>query len=339
LVNHIPKPLAIKTAWLSRLAVPDSVIFDSSIGLKSAKMVLEATEYGVITWPIIPRVAEGQRSYKFDIGPDAKEEFLHISDLKNWMCQPIDMVPPALCKEIGPDGLPCGIRAVLTSTTAVGYLRFSAKHCFPCMRLHELQEMIKLFEIPVATLPSTKGEATHVCLKYVLPMADDKEIADIMELGNASTKRLPFHSVLTQEGIETLVDEVLPHDAKAEIVGAAKDYKKYVEAVRTAAVAKAKPKAKAAAKKKKKCGEKDLLVCELGRKYLPEAVDCGLTNETEWHTRFKATYPALAPPFQTSMCYEEGCNVSKRAAMLFCVQWCWTEHTRKTEEECPWDLS
>ena len=304
-------------------------------------MILDATEYGVIVWPIIPRVHEGQRSYKFDVDPAAKEEFLHISDLKNRMYQPIDMVPPASCKETRPDGSPCGIRAVVTSGTVVGLLRFSAKNCFPCMRTTEFQELIKLLEIPVDSMPTTIGEPTHVCLKYVMPLADDKEIARIMELSNRRQLRLPFPSVLMQEGVETLIDEVMPHNAKAEMMDAAKGYKKYVESVKMAAVGKAKAKPKAGpVRKEKKCGEKDLLVCELGRKYLPLGVpECGLTNETEWHTRFKATYPSLSPPFQTSMCYEEGCNISKRAAMLFCVQWCWTEHTRKTDAECPWDLS
>jgi len=336
LLKNVTTPLDIKRSWLSRLAVPDSIIFEQDKGLKSAKMVLEVTDYGVITWPVLPRLHGGQRSYKLDLDKDARHEYVHITDLKHWMCQSIDIVPPASCKELTLDGVSCGIRAVVTSATVVGLLRFSAKHCFPGFRQHEFIELIKLLEIPVDTLPTTKGEATHVCLKYVLPLADDKEIADIMELGNNALKRLPFQSVLTQEGIDTLVDEVMPHDAKAELMGAAKEYKKYVESVKTAAVAKAKAKAKpAAGRKKKKCGEKDLLVCELGRKYLPIAPECSLTNETEWHTRFKATYPCLSPPDQTSICYEEGCNVSKRAAMLFCVNWAWVEHTKKQRKNAP----
>ena len=220
--------------------------------MKSAKMVLEVTDYGVITWPVLPRLHGGQRSYKLDLDKDARHEYVHITDLKHWMCQSIDIVPPASCKELTLDGVSCGIRAVVTSATVVGLLRFSAKHCFPGFRQHEFIELIKLLEIPVDTLPTTKGEATHVCLKYVLPLADDKEIADIMELGNNALKRLPFQSVLTQEGIDTLVDEVMPHDAKAELMGAAKEYKKYVESVKTAAVAKAKAKAKPAAGRKKR---------------------------------------------------------------------------------------
>ena len=252
LLKNVTTPLDIKRSWLSRLAVPDSIIFEQDKGLKSAKMVLEVTDYGVITWPVLPRLHGGQRSYKLDLDKDARHEYVHITDLKHWMCQSIDIVPPASCKELTLEGVSCGIRAVVTSATVVGLLRFSAKHCFPGFRQHEFIELIKLLEIPVDTLPTTKGEATHVCLKYVLPLADDKEIADIMELGNNALKRLPFQSVLTQEGIDTLVDEVMPHDAKAELMGAAKEYKKYVESVKTAAVAKAKAKAKPAAGRKKR---------------------------------------------------------------------------------------
>ena len=39
-------------------------------------------------------------------------------------------------------------------------------------------------------------------------------------------------------------------------------------------------------------GAKDLHFAELARKYLPENVaECSLSNEADWHTRSKCTYP------------------------------------------------
>ena len=132
---------------------------------------------------------------------------------------PVDRnVPPASCKELTTDGAPCGIRAVATSSTSVCLFHFSAKHCFPAFLLHELIELINLSDIPVDAMLSTKGEATHVCIKYFLPLAET------MEPSNAPLKRLPSQSVLTQEAIDTLVDEAMLHDAKAELMGATNEH-------------------------------------------------------------------------------------------------------------------
>ena len=48
-------------------------------------------------------------------------------------------------------------------------------------------------------------------------------------------------------------------------------------------------------------GEKYLTFVDFARKYLPPSVaECSLSNETDWHTRFKVTYPTWLPPHQTS---------------------------------------
>jgi hypothetical protein len=139
LIKARMNPLKVNTAWLARLAVPDSIIFNINVGLKGAKLVLDANEFGIIVWPVRARVANGQRSYKIDLSEDTTVEYLHIHSLKDWCCQPLDQVAPAGCKELLPDGRPVGIRHVVTSTSSTGFLHFSADHCFPLMRVIEMQ--------------------------------------------------------------------------------------------------------------------------------------------------------------------------------------------------------
>ena len=87
-------------------------------------------------------------------------------------------------------------------------------------------------------------------------------------------------------------------------------------------------------------GAKDLHFAELARKYLPENVaECSLSNETDWHTRFKCTYPTWLPPHQISASYEDADPTTKRAAMVHCVSWAWSHHEVQTGELCPWGLS
>ena len=61
-------------------------------------------------------------------------------------------------------------------------------------------------------------------------------------------KNIVFGTVISDLGVADLADDLFPHDLKDDMVQAAKEYSKAVEAMEFAAV----PKAKAAGAKKKK---------------------------------------------------------------------------------------
>lgn len=109
----------------------------------------------------------------------------------------------------------------------------------------------------------------------------------------------------------------MDHDEKKELVDAKVKYDKHVAALKALSL-KAKPKAKegARAPKKRKCGEKDLLMVEIAKKYLPTAPFTTVTTETEWHTRFRVTYPTAVLPNSTSCCYDDKREKSKRGGYV-----------------------
>jgi hypothetical protein len=139
--------------------------------------------------------------------------------------------------------------------------------------------------------------------------------------------------------LSSFADDLIDHDEKKEFVDAKVKYDKHVAALK-ALTLKAKPKAKAGARapKKRKCCEKDLIMVEIAKKYLPTSPFTTITTESEWHTRFRVTYPTAVLLNSTSCCYDDKCEKSKREAMLFCLRWAWKEHTFLTEEVCPWEL-
>ena len=202
--------------------------------------------------------------------------------------------------------------------------------------------MIVLLEVPCDRVPVLKHDITKLLLKYILHDLDDVQIAEIMAQNTNLKPKVDCHSVIAQEGLEGFVDDIVDPDTKADVKEEAANYLKHVKAMKLAAIPKAKAKGKAGpAPKKKRCGAKDLMMCELARKYLPQLEACTLSNETEWHTRFRCFYPTLLPPGQTSAMYNEDDDKSKKAAMVFCLAWAWQEHELATDgaEICPWDLT
>ena len=88
----------------------------------------------------------------------------------------------------------------------------------------------------------------------------------------------------------------------------------------------------------KKWGQKDLQFVETARKFLPDIDGCTLSNETDWFTRFKVSYPCWFPPYSTSSVYFDSDNMSKRKAFIFCIAWAWSHHFRQSGTVCPYDM-
>ena len=89
--------------------------------------------------------------------------------------------------------------------------------------------------------------------------------------------------------------------------------------------------------RKKKIGAKDHLAVENARSYLPVGITgCTLSMQTEWHTRWRVTYPRLVAPFEASASFHD--PASQRSTLQEMLRWVWEAHTAKEKVACPWDL-
>ena len=328
--------------FLSKLAAPGSLLFHKDTGIANGKLVLAATTKGVVCWPVLLASIDNQRSLKLDTRKDATWSYVHITDPTDWLCQLAAPVPPALLKDCRPDdGRPCGIRLVITDNKVYTIVKACALTGLDGWTCAEMKDLVRYFDVPCdGGIPTLEKDLATLLIKYLLPGIDEVKFAELMGLRSFKNKKLPFHSVCANPGAEGLVEDCIDHDSRQELLEQAAKYAKHVEALKVSALPKAKAKAKGRAMKKKKCGAKDLEMIEACRKYLPDALGCAISNETEWHTRFKITYPTLTLPDQTSACYEEDDPKSKRFAIVFCLSWAWEEHERLNPgETCPWDLS
>ena len=336
------KVLDAPNAFLSLLAMPNTIIFDKEIGLSSAKYVLDATEFGVITWPTAARMINGKKELALDLGPDAKYEFFHITSLKNLVVQECEIGAPCEIQEKNSDGMPFGIRPIIRTNTVKPMARHSCDNGFPGVIVDHLKKFVKYFEVPCEAVPSLEIDIVKLLVKFMRPTLTDSELAKICGMRGYKTRpKLVFGTVINQDGFDDLVADCMTPDMKQDLIDSAKQYQKSVDAMRALAVD-LKPAAKAAApKKKKKCGAKDLLCQELAKKYLPVITGCSITQETEWHTRWKVSYPTAVLPCTTSACYEDKEEKSMRSAMLYCITWAWAQHELATDgnEVCPFELS
>ena len=150
-----------------------------------------------------------------------------------------------------------------------------------------------------------------------------------------SGRKVVFASVIGQD-LTGIVDDCLTADGKIELIEAAKKYAKDVDDMNLASLGAVKAKSNPA--KYKKMGQKDLQFVETARKFLPFIDGCTLSNETDWFTRFKVSYPCWFPPYSTSSVYFDSDNMSKRKAFIVCIAWAWAHHSRQTGTVCPYDL-
>ena len=179
-----------------------------------------------MTWPVQARSVEGQRSFKIDTSADKKHEYVHIKDVKGWLCKDLELVPPAACKEKAADGYkPAGIRLVSRDNKVTAYIRFSCEECFPLCKVCDMQSLITYLEIPVASMPSLEVDCARVLIDTIMPHLNDVEKAVILAKRSLKKKRIVFGSVIGSE-VGGLVDDCLTPDAKAEMIDAAKAYAK-----------------------------------------------------------------------------------------------------------------
>ena len=267
----------IDTAFLSLLVVPNTLLFHEKDGLKGACLVWGASEFGVTAWPVKAKMVGGQKSFQLDTSEEADVKTVHITENLRWFAQDLAILPPAACKDLKPDGRPCGIRLSALGETIKGLVRNSVRHGIPLMAVPWMKKLIIHLEFPVERMPTLELECLKVFTQFVMSHSDDKQLAEMMSDRSIKHRPVVFGSVLGAD-VSGLVDDVLCPDAKQEMVEAARRCSKALDDMHASALAK-RPPAKTAgakAKKKKKLGEKDLLFVEMSRKDLPVQGEWGL---------------------------------------------------------------
>jgi hypothetical protein len=159
LVENRGTPRRIKNAFLSKLPVASSLLFNKDVGLGSAKLVFSPTRDGTICWPVIPHSVEGQRGLKLDLRDGATWSYIHITDPGKWLCQSASAIPPALLKDLRPeDGRPHGIRIVITDNKIYGIVKLSALNGFPGWTCADMKDLVRYFDVPCDVIPSLQKE-------------------------------------------------------------------------------------------------------------------------------------------------------------------------------------
>lgn len=200
-----------------------------------------------------------------------------------------------------------------------------------------MQQLIHFLEVPVHPMPRLENDCVKTLLKHIYHGITDELLLDYMSQRHAKSFS-KFQSVFGHEGMSELVADVVDPDLKDEILKSAKDYQDRLKAAQLMKETIKGPDVKKNGVKKKKCAEKDFHYLEASRKLLPDVVGCRLDHETEWHNRYKASYPCDYPPFSFPCHFDEADDKSKVLAMKTVLFWVWTMHTHKTGEPCPYDF-
>lgn len=148
LISAISDPPSIKQSWLSLLAIPGTIMFHESTGLREVYYVLEATRHGVVGWCATAQVVPDQRLIVLTqdtVGPRWK--YIHIRSLTGWYCQDVESVPPALCKGTL-RGKTRGIVLTCASSKSLPLLKFSAQHAFKSMTVTFMKDLLKFLAVP-----------------------------------------------------------------------------------------------------------------------------------------------------------------------------------------------
>ena len=305
-----------------------------TIGLHNAWFVLRTTEHGLFAWRVKCVVNKGNRilSFKGEAGTP-NWECLHITDLKGWMVYETEAVPPCAATTKDNNGQSLGV-VVKVVGQPMTFLRQAALKAFKGMTCQFCSRMIKFLEIHKTPTPTLEADIVMTLLQETLPDKTDAELLEIMP--QRHLMKISFNTSLTPEMV-TQTSDILGDSTTKEMTNEIMTYVKKVQAQQNLL-----PKAKADPKKAKKTkvlAEKDFESWQAAQKYKPQVADCVLSMETEWHCRWKITYPRELPPYSNQCPFDDKDPISKRKALYTVLRWVWAEHlAAHPNEVCPWNL-
>jgi hypothetical protein len=241
-----------------------------------------------------------------------------------------------MCKALNLDGSPLGIVVTVPpGTNGVPILKGSADRAFTGVTVRYMKELIKHLEINPSPAPQTEHDCVKVLMYACHPSKSEAEILEIMS-SQRHIKMPKFKTNLNMDAIDAC-GEVLGSSTTREMRDELKAYMKKVEAAKLVTPA-AKPKAKAGAKtaKKKVWAPKDYETALAAQAFKPPHPECYLSLETEWHPRWKISYPCRFPPYCFSSPYDPDKPVTKRTGLFLALKWAWAEHEAQELGACPY---
>ena len=213
-------------------------------------------------------------------------------------------------------------------------LRNGALHAFQGMTCAFMTKLLKFLEIEVVPLPTLESDIVMLLEKNCLPEKTEAELLDIAS--QRHLMKIKFNTQLTPEVVTQSAD-ILGDSTTKEMTTELMNYVKKIAAQKNLL-----PKPKGEAKKNAKqkvLAAKDFDSWEAAQKYKPNVPNCVLSMETEWHARWKITYPRDLPPYSCQAAFDPKDPASKRTALYVVLRWCWQEHlAMNPKETCPWNL-
>ena len=305
-----------------------------SIGLNDAWFVVRSCEGGVFGWKAACRVNAGNRLVNLKVATGKpKWKCLHITDLQGWMVYDLDALPPCSCFTKGPTGETLGI-VLRIRGEPMPLLRNGALHAFQGMTCAFMTKLLKFLEIEVVPLPTLESDIVMLLEKNCLPEKTEAELLDIAS--QRHLMKIKFNTQLTPEVVTQSAD-ILGDSTTKEMTTELMNYVKKIAAQKNLL-----PKPKGEPKKnvkQKVLAAKDFDSWEAAQKYKPNVPNCVLSMETEWHARWKITYPRDLPPYSCQAAFDPKDPASKRTALYVVLRWCWQEHlAMNPKETCPWNL-
>ena len=239
-----------------------------------------------------------------------------------------------MCKAMAHDNTPLGIiLTVPPGTVGIPVLRSAADEGFKGMTVPFLKDLIDELELNPDPIPRTENDIVKFLLKSCLPcMTDEEYLARMLRRHTSAPK---FKTSLDMNVLDACAD-VLGSSTTKEM---REEIRTYVKQVEAAKLLTPKPVAKAkAAKKKKVWAPKDYESAAAAQAFKPPHPDCYLSLETEWHPRWKMSYPMRFPPYSFSSPYDPLNPATKRTALFAALKWAWTEFEEQKLGSCPFDF-
>jgi hypothetical protein len=321
------------------LAIPGSMIYNKTDPNKNLGYVVASSEYGASVWRVSSYQEKGYLGLEFKCPEGSKDaEIWPINTLVGWYCCDVHALPPAaLAVRLDKHQDRLGFKVKHADPKPI--LQHAALHAFKGITVPNLKKLMQFLEMRFEgddPVPSLEYDVVKALIGYVFPGISEEEMATILARRRASFK-IHFDSALVDVNVEDFRD-VLDDDDVDDLVKDTKDYVlKLQKAKKEAAEALGNKKKKAKPKKLKVMGPKDFKSLEASMKFVP--THGTLHQESEWHVRYRATYPKDFPPFSFSRSYAVADNASQKAALRQCLEWLWGAHFDSTGEACPYDLS
>ena len=130
MLHCVTDPKKIERCYLSLLAVPGSIIFHESKGLKECYYVISSTLHGVVAWRATARCIKGQRFV--ELIPKKIEEawtYIHLYVIEGWKVQAVVEAPPGLSALSDNEDAHYDIRVTVPGEIASSLVIYSMEEC------------------------------------------------------------------------------------------------------------------------------------------------------------------------------------------------------------------